>query len=618
MRQALVIILCFWLAACEGNADTSPGSSNGIIISDVQGNGESSPTAGETVVVEGIVTGDFQDNDTDALNNLGGFFIQAESPDSNTSTSDGIFIFDGNEPSVDVSAGDRVSVTGMVKEYFGETQIAATSVSVLGGGNVQAISVSLPATAVINNSDGQVIADLERYEGMLVRFDQTLTVGEMYGLERFGELSLTEGGRLYQFANRNPPSVDGFTAHVAESAARTIVLDDGRRGQNETPVRYLHSPVSVDEPVRVGSTVTGLTGVLRYSRSSGGNGTETWRLMATVSPEFVADNPRPGAPDIDGELRVASANVLNFFSTIDSGQSDCGPSTTIGCRGADSDEELGRQTAKTTTGLAMIDADIVGLMELENNASESLQLIVESLNAAMGADTYTYVDTGSIGPGAIKTGFIYKPAIVTPDEAHAILTSRTDARFADGRNRPALAQSFVQNSDGAKLTIVVNHLKSKGSGCDSEGDPNIGDGQGNCNRTRTAAAAAIADWLQTDPTGSNDPDFLIIGDLNADLKEDPLTALADAGYINLLEESHDEAPYSYVFRAQSGVLDHALASASLLPQVTETIEWHINADEAPIHDYNLDRGRDAGIFNGASPYRASDHDPIIIGLNLRN
>ena len=60
---------------------------------------------------------------------------------------------------------------------------------------------------------------------------------------------------------------------------------------------------------------------------------------------------------------------------------------------------------------------------------------------------------------------------------------------------------------------------------------------------------AIADWLKTDPTESNDPDFLIIGDLNADIKEDPLTAFANAGFINLAEESRDAASYSYIYRA---------------------------------------------------------------------
>ena len=624
MSRLLAAIICFPLVACNGNADTtspvaSPDSSGGISISDIQGDGIASPLEGKTVVVEGVVTGDVQVSDSDVGSDLGGFFIQAESPDSNTSTSDGIFVFDGNGPTIDVAIGDRVSVVGSVNEYFGETQVAATSVTVLGVGEAQPITVTLPAAGVVDNSDGQPIADLERYEGMLVRFEQTLTVTELYGLERFGEVSLSEGGRLFIFANGFSPDVDAYAAHLAANAARTIVLDDGQRGQNEVPVRYLHAAGSPDEPVRAGSTVAGgLTGVLRYSRGSGRNGTETWRVMPTVDPVLRADNPRPGAPDIDGELRIASFNARNFFSTIDSGQDVCGPAKRSNCRGADSQEELARQLSKTTTALSMIDADIVGLIELENNASESLESIVNSLNATMGADSYSFVDAGMIGPDAIKNGFIYKPATVTPSGPHTIITSQIDERFVDGRNRPTLAQTFVQISDGAKLTIVINHLKSKRSSCERDGDQTISDGQSNCNQTRTAAVRAIADWLKTDPTASNDPDFLIIGDLNADIKEDPLRAFADAGYINLLEESQDAASYSYIFRAQSGALDHALVSKSLLPQVAESIEWHINADEAPIHNYNLENGRDAAVFDGASPYRTSDHDPIVIGLDLRN
>jgi len=166
------------------------------------------------------------------------------------------------------------------------------------------------------------------------------------------------------------------------------------------------------------------------------------------------------------------------------------------------------------------------------------------------------------------------------------------------------------------LTVAVNHLKSKGSSCDADGDPNLGDGQGNCNMTRTSAAAALADWLASDPTGSGDDDVLIIGDLNAYVEEDPLTAFASAGYTNLLGAQTD--PYSFVFDAQAGALDHAIASSSLVPQVAGTIEWHINADEPSLLDYNLENGRDPNLFDGATPYRASDHDPVVIGINLTN
>jgi predicted extracellular nuclease len=311
-----------------------------------------------------------------------------------------------------------------------------------------------------------------------------------------------------------------------------------------------------------------------------------------------------------------SFNVFNFFTVVNSGESDCGPSARSRCRGADSDEELDRQLAKITTALTMIDADIVGFIELENNQDRSLQTIVNSLNAATAPSTYAVLETKSIGDDAIRTGFIFKPANVTPQGSHAILDSSVDARFDDKRNRPVLAQTFSQNRNDARLTVVVNHLKAKGSSCERRGDPNTNDGQANCNQARTGAAAAIADWLQRDPTASNDPDFLIIGDLNAHVMEDPLQVLKNAGFVNLLEIASGGNAYSYVFKGQSGALDHALASPSLLPQVAETIEWHINADEAPAHDYNLEHGRNPAIFDGTTPYRASDHDPVIIGLNL--
>ena len=132
----------------------------------------------------------------------------------------------------------------------------------------------------------------------------------------------------------------------------------------------------------------------------------------------------------------------------------------------------------------------------------------------------------------------------------------------------------------------MNHLKSKGSDCNAVGDPDTGDGQGNCNVTRTNAATALANWLATDPTGSGDPDFLIIGDLNSYAKEDPIKALEADGYTNLTASFQGPEAYSYVFDGQSGYLDHALANAALDPQVTGVTEWHINADEPIVLDYN--------------------------------
>ena len=619
MRTTVVsVFFALLLAGCggRGSAATNPPPGDNAVLTpvyDVQGSDRDSPLEGQHVIVVAVVTGDAQDNSVDGTNKLGGFFVQDEIPDSDATTSDGVFVFDGNNPAVDVNVGDRVRIDGTVTEYFGETQISATHVDVIGSGSIPPTDITLPAT-LVENSDGILIADLEQYEGMLVRFPQILTINDLYFLERYGEVLLSHRGRSFTYTNQNSPDVAGKDANLRAAASLNILLDDGKRSQNVTPVRYLRAGALPDYSIRAGDTIRELTGNLRFSRGSGSSGLETYRLIPNGEPEFESLNPRPGSPTIGGTLRVATLNVRNFFSTIDTGPDVCGPTSSDDCRGANGVEELDRQLRKIVTALRQMNADIVGLIEVENNGGDSLRRIVNELNRELGAGTYAYAKTGIIGTDAITTGLIFKPATVSLRGPHAVLDSSVDARFLDSRNREPLAQTFEQNSSGELFTVVVNHLKSKGSSCN--GDPDLGDGQSDCNRTRTEAAAALADWLGTDPTASGDPDFLIIGDLNAHTAEDPLTALRSAGYINLVQAAIGTESYSYAYRGQFGTMDHALASPELATQVVAAMEWHINADEPPILNYNLEFGRDPSLFDAESPYRVSDHDPIIVGIDL--
>jgi predicted extracellular nuclease len=324
--------------------------------------------------------------------------------------------------------------------------------------------------------------------------------------------------------------------------------------------------------------------------------------------------------------------VLNYFLTIDVTPSnsvgDCGPSQTLDCRGADSPRELERQREKLTQALLGLDADVIGLIELENTPDvKPLAAIIADLNRA-GPDTYAYIDTGVVGSDAIKVGLIYRTANVNPFGDHAVLN---DPVFVNpfgapvDRNRPAVAQTFEDSDSGTRFTVAVNHLKSKGSSCGA-GDDDTTTGQGNCNGTRTAAAQALADWLATDPTGSGASNILIVGDLNAYRNEDPITVLKYAGYVDLIDQFQGAAAYSYLFGGQLGSLDYALASPSLAARVVDVAEWHINADEVPLFDYNDDirdpgeatfeRKSSALELYAPDPYRTSDHDPVIVGLDL--
>jgi predicted extracellular nuclease len=319
-------------------------------------------------------------------------------------------------------------------------------------------------------------------------------------------------------------------------------------------------------------------------------------------------------PEVAGSLRVATFNVNNYFSTVDSGRPICGPAGESNCRGADSDEELDRQLRKIVTVLEMMDSDIVALVELENNARASLQTIVDALNASTDTATYSFIDAGTIGNDAIKVGLIFQPGQVRAVGDFALLDSSVDVRFDDERHRPVLAQTFESVSDGERLTVLALHLKSKGSSCETDGDPDIGDGQGNCSATRSLAAAAMVDWIATDPTSSGDDDFLVIGDFNTHTMGEALTILESAAYTDVAVDHIGDGAYSFEFDGQFGALDHAMASPSLAGKVVDAVEWHINADEARLHDYNLDFARNPALFDPATPYRASDHDPLIIGI----
>ncbi|MBK5266764.1 MAG: ExeM/NucH family extracellular endonuclease [Acidimicrobiia bacterium] len=575
------------------------------LIHDIQTAGPASGDIGDTREIEGVVVGDFQGSGA-----LNGFYVQEEDADADGDalTSEGIFVFDSTN-AVALNVGDVVRVRGEVTEYFGLTEITNV-VTVLDCGTTGAATAANLTLPVVE-------ADyFERYEGMYVTFPQALVISEYFNYDRFGEIVLTSERHLTPTAEFEPgaPAIQA----AADFLLDKITLDDGRSAQNPDPAIHPNGGVfDLTNLFRGGDTVANVTGVMDYSFS-------LWRIQPTQGADYTSVNPRPASPDpVGGSLNVATFNVLNYFSTFDYPRGDpldnkCGPLANQECRGADNAGEFTRQRDKIISAIHAIDADVVGLLEIENNINDDAVIdLVNGLNAAYGEETYDYVATGAIGTDAIKVALIYKPLSVDLVGGYAILDSSVDARFLDTKNRPALAQTFMDSSTGGVFTVAVNHLKSKGSACDDVGDPDLGDGAGNCNLTRTAAAEALVDWLATDPTGSGDSDFLIIGDLNSYDKEDPIDAILAGGYTDLVAHFVGEDAYSYVFDGQTGYLDYQLANSSLTPQVTGATVWHINADEADLIDYDTSfklPAQDA--IYAPDPYRSSDHDPVIIGLDV--
>ena len=599
----------------------SPGAENACIfvepplykIHDVQGAGFVSPLVGDLATIEGVVVGDFQAGDgfptAEYDNDLSGYYVQEEDLDADIDpdTSEGVFVSDDDNA---VAVGDVVRVSGTVAESFGLTQIESVMSAVVVGSGAP----PTPATVTLPFTDN---LDFESVEGMSVVLPQPLVIGEYFNFDRFNEIVLTADRAAQPTAVHAPGSPEA--AALADLNARSrITLDDGRGSQNPDPAIHPNGQIfDLTNLFRGGDTVANVTGVMDY-------GFGAYRVQPTIAPdytgggEYTSINARPASPAaVGGDLTVATFNVLNYFTTLDNAGSICGPDGDQDCRGADTAKEFARQKTKIVSAIADIDADVVGLMEIENDAADvAVDDLVKGLNAATAPGTYANIVTGPVGPDAIRVALIYKPASVTPYGAHAVLEGAflDPNNLGEAKNRAALAQSFVDNANGGLFTVAVNHLKSKGSSCGAgDDDPE----QGNCNLTRTLAAGILADWLGTDPTGSGDADFLIIGDLNSYDKEDPISALAGRGYADLALRDVGEYAYSYVFSGQWGYLDYVMSNWAATPQVTGTTIWHINADEPDILDYDTSFKQPAQqALYEPNAFRSSDHDPVIVGLDL--
>lgn len=583
------------------------------LISAVQGSGLDSPLAGTEVAVEGVVVGDFQNNAVADNGNLNGFYLQSYSTDVDADplTSEGIFIYYPSG-STDVHTSDYVRVRGNVSEFSGVTEITVAQIWVCSTDR----TVPAPAQLTLPVTN---VNDFEPFEGMLVTFPQDLVISEYFNYDRYGEIVLTSERHLTPTALYEPGSAEYYAAAEAFLLDK-ITLDDGRTVQNPNPAIHPNGfEFTMENLFRGGDLVTNVTGVIDYSFG-------LYRVHPTRGADYTSANPRPATfESVGGTLKVVSMNVLNYFSTIDTGDDICGPSQDMECRGADTEAEFTRQHDKIVAAITAMKPDVAGLIEIENHVTDAaVQTLVDGLNDVLGAGTYDYIHTGPIGSDAIKVAIIYRPAVVTPVGDFAILDSSVDARFLDTKNRPVLAQTFMDAYNG-KFTVAVNHLKSKGSDCNDVGDFDLGDGAGNCNLTRVAAAQAEMDWLASDPTGSGDPDFLIIGDLNSYDKEDPIDAFRAGAddivgtaddYVDMTFAFEGDEAYSYVFDGMIGYLDYAVSGA-LMSQVTGTTVWHVNADEPDLIDYDMSfKAAAQDALYAPDQYRYSDHDPVIIGLDL--
>ncbi|HEX6970216.1 MAG TPA: ExeM/NucH family extracellular endonuclease [Micromonosporaceae bacterium] len=570
-------------------------------IAEVQGTGTTTPVSGSTVTVEGVVTADHRSG------GYNGIYIQSAGsggarPVTGGTASDGIFVYLTSDPTnhPTVAVGDRVRVQGQAGEYHGLTQL-----SIADRAAVQVCEQNAPLPEPVPLSLPLDDAARESVESMLVAPVGDFTVSEVYNLNRYGEIVLAAG--------TSPAAIPTDVARPGTNEARDlaaanklnrILLDDGKT-TNLSTAGLLPPYLSPDNPVRVGDRVEGFgPTVLSY-------GFNEWRLQPTTPVDadtppagrttFKVANPRTPAPgDVGGDLRLASFNVLNYFVHFGGA-----------ARGAANEEELARQEAKIVSAITALDADVVALQEIENSVrfspddpQRALRRLVAALNAADGAGTWDYVRSPADLPSpdqqdVITNAIIFKPAKVQPAGPSRSIDDETVWFNA----REPIAQTFTAGP--ATFTVVANHFKSKG-GTGTGDNADTGDGQGAFNGDRVRQAQSLAAFVDRLRAESGSDDVLLLGDFNSYTREDPVQVLYDADFVNL----NTTGKATYVFGGESGSLDHALATPSLASRVTAVDVWQINAVESYAFQYN---GLPA--FYAPDPYRASDHNPIVVGVS---
>ncbi|MGY3852905.1 ExeM/NucH family extracellular endonuclease [Aeromonas aquatilis] len=609
-----------------------------------------------------------------------GFYLTDPVGDGDPATSDGIFVYlsdkDFATKYADIKPGAELCLEAQVEEFLGGTQLklkwdgTAPRLKVLGQGK------NVPVSVLKVNDDESLKQALNRHEGMRVRLDSS---SDLHLTRNFSfdykasrtNLELSHKAPLIKPTQLHVASSPEAVALAAKNGNNRLAVESDFKVQNGALPWF--PALDADQGyLRIGDQIDGLEGTVIYNK-------DAFRLMvpndvtigvanllrtAQDDRQLTAPTRTPGS-----NLRIASFNVLNYFTSAPEIGGDlnntCQGTYKDSCnRGAKTLLAFEKQRTKIANAITEMDADLLGLMEMENNGfgdNSALHNLVTRLNEQQ-KDTskhYAYVrlpvtaltDGKFFGGDAIMVAMIYRSALITPS-GDASVIKLPEQRYITGGvaktagQRDSLVQTFTIAKSKEPLTVVVNHLKSKGSGCYENGDGKTepADLQGKCTEFRVSAAKVLGEAVSKLPG-----QVLLVGDFNSYAKEDPIRVLTDYnpatserkivsashtfigeqpyeqmgreatknyGFVDLNVKFNKEKAISYSYDGELGTLDYALANSALASKVAGVSDWHINAFESNQFEYAA-KFTDA-LLKSDNPFSASDHDPIIVDLKLES
>ena len=368
---------------------------------------------------------------------------------------------------------------------------------------------------------------------------------------------------------------------VCNNANGNYIVSPWRRFQPEC--QGVAGSAEYNETVRINSTcMFSLSGVSGYHRC----GEKIYGLRAKVNSTSSLSmeggtwrgNTRAeleaGLPDLgDYRLLVCGFNLENYYLTF-------------GSMGARSYSEHQDQRAKVSKALKKINADIYGLVELQQG-NEAIAEIVSDLNANLPGRNYQFFSESATGTSQ-KVDFVYDANKVEPIGKPAETSVELPYRKK--------MICFREKATGEKFIYSINHFKSMNTG--------------GADRRENEAKAVISLYNQYRRNATvSENDILIMGDMNCYAKTDPIMVFTEKNkMLDLHRAFHADSSYSYMFGGLASYIDHAISNETLYRQVTGMAGYHINSDEDDYYTY--DKSNDKTMF------RCSDHDPVLVGLKL--
>jgi len=531
-------------------------------VASVQGGASESPVIGQRVTVKGIVT---------LIQDGRGLYMEEPVSDTDDRTSNAIFVEFPDLPT-GVETGSLVSVKGVVSEIGGGRYplTALTDIEELiqcsTGHALPLTDVSLP----LNGPGREVL------EGMRIQVNSPLVVTDVY---QFGRGNFTLSGNGLQYA---PTEVMAPGPETAELLA-----------QNKAFALPAMLSESMEHPgfLASGTTIDRISGVLAHD----GRGL---RISLQSTSPFTPVNFTPPVTTTAGTLRVVGMNLHEYFNGDGKGLGFPAP------RGAETIDDFRRQRDRIGAAIKVLAPHVLAVTELENDgfgpdsaAQDFIRLANDTTRKIWAVARPAGDDTGS---DRITVGLFYRT-----DRLKAIGPARTLTGAEFLRSRQPQAQLFQQLQDSSRILVVINHLKSKGSCPDTGENVDQKDGQACWNPMRLASAKKMSAWVKNIAATTATDNILILGDMNSYRNEDPIDAIRDAGFVELMDEKPGPS-YSFVYYGHYGTLDYAFSSTALLEHIQRAFIWNVNT----ILPTRMDLPQ---------PWlRFSDHDPVVVDLRSRH